>query len=88
MSNIIDYSNYILLDRLEKGINDIRKSLTEIKESQQRLEDHNSFIVNLYFAVKDPIARIYNRVSRMFFLDDDNNVSRSLDEQKLKLKSY
>lgn len=53
--------NSLLLDRLEKGLLKIQKELDEIKESQRRLETHNSFIVNLYLMVKEPIISFYKR---------------------------
>lgn len=55
------------LDKLEKGLYDINEQLREIRESQRRLEVHNSFIIKLYTILKAPFYKVYHK----FFYDDN-----------------
>jgi hypothetical protein len=55
-------------------LSNISSDLGEIKESQRRLETHNSFIVKIYFMFRDPIIRIFQKITRgEFLLDDELN---------------
>lgn len=47
-----------------KELKEIRKELNEIKMSQHRLENHNSFIVNLYLRFREKIANQISRFSQ------------------------
>lgn len=60
------------LDKLEKGLINIQSDLLEIKESQKRLEIHNSFIVKIYFKFRDPLINLYDKLSKIIFLEKDN----------------
>lgn len=50
------------LDKLEKGLYSIQEQLSEIRESQRRLEIHNSFIIRLYTILKAPFYKVYQKI--------------------------
>jgi hypothetical protein len=51
---------YSTSEKIISMLSDISSELEEIKESQRRLETHNSFITRVYFMMRDPIISVFN----------------------------